>query len=164
MLEVSPVVVGSAEDAEPLYIDDPLLPGELIDPNSVDQLCERYDAIKQVSDKLSLVLLDLRRAIAAKTEGEANTRRVAGRYWRAKVTMPDESFDQQTLKRLWAEYPEFAHEYLRIASVDVRRVEFKKLVNTASDQDDFCAFRDSLKGANEGRKGVPRVEIERAGT
>src|SRR5690348_11876578 len=119
------------------YIADPLHDGQLIDPNSIDELCERYDAIKGQAEKLEVALLLLRSAIAKKTEGDAVTRRVAGRHWRAKVTMPDEKLDQQTLKRLWAEFPELSHEYLRIASLDVKRIEVKKLVNTASDQDDF---------------------------
>ena len=141
-------------------IDDPLT-GEIIDTDSIDQMLDRFEALDEFNRKLYGTLLALRRAIAAKTEGDGVTRRVAGRLRRAKVIMPDESFDQTRLKALWNEYPALAQEYLKIDTVGVRKREYAKLVGTASDQDDFCAFRDAMKAANCGRTGTPRIEIER---
>jgi hypothetical protein len=142
-------------------IDDPIT-GEIIDTESIDHMLDRFSAIKEYHARLNLTLLLLREAIAAKAEGDGVTRRVAGRYWRARVTMPDERFDQSTLRRLWVEYPELAQEYLRVAALDVKRVEVKKLINTSSDQEDFKAFRSALLSANEGRKGAPTITIERS--
>jgi len=144
----------------PPEIDDPLT-GEIIDTDSIDAMLDRFDALDEFNRKLYGVLLALRRAIAAKTEGGGVTRRVAGRLRRAKVVMPDESFDQTKLKELWHGYPALAQEFLKIDTVGVRKREYAKLVGTASDQEDFCAFRDALKAANCGRTGTPKVFIEK---
>ena len=135
--------------------------GELIDTANVDQLIDRLEAHKQIVERLQGTINLLRRTLASLSSGEAVTRRVCGARRLAKVVMPDESFDQRTLKELWAGFPEVAPDFLRVASLDVRRREYAKLINTSSSVSDFMVFREQLMRANQGRIGTPRIEIER---
>lgn len=143
-----------------ILIDDPIT-GELIDPENVDQMIDRLEAIQLKSSLYYAVTMRLRRAIAAKTEGDTVTRRIAGANRKAKIIMPDESFEQSILKELWNSHPILAAEYLKIERLAVKLREYKKLLTTSSDQADFLFFKEALIRANVGRVGTPRIEIER---
>lgn len=139
-------------------IDDPLT-GEIIDTESIDQMLDRFEALDEFNRKLYGTLLALRRAIAAKTEGDGATRRVAGRLRKAKVIMPDESFDQTKLKAAYQLFPDF-REYLRIERVAIAKREYKKLLTTFTDNPDLAEFKSMLTSANQGRTGTPTIILE----
>jgi hypothetical protein len=140
-------------------IYDPIT-GELIDPENVDQMLDRLEAITAQSDLFYAVVKRLRLAIAAKTSGDSATRRIVGARRRAKVTLSEEIFDQSVLRELFNSHPQYAKQYLKVAMVGVQLREYRKLENTSSDQADFNFFRSGLIAANKGRIGLPRVELE----
>lgn len=135
------------------------LTGEVVNEQSIDELIDCYEYIDRKDKAIFAVKQRIKTLLLARTEGDAVTRRIAGAKRVAKLTLPAEGFDQATLKRLWAEYPELAAQYLRIESIAVQAREVAKLRNTSSDQADLVAFRDALIAASKGR-GLPTISIE----
>jgi hypothetical protein len=117
--------------------------------------------VQSAMSDLRPVEMQLRNRLASKCDGDAVTRRIVGRRRAAKITAPDESFDQTLLKGLWNSHPDLARQYMKIGVLDVQVREFRKLVNSTSDQADFTYFRDAMTRAHRGRIGTPRVEIEK---
>jgi hypothetical protein len=147
----------------PLASDDDIvcpLTGEVIAPDDIDGLIAMLDRVKSIGDRLYAVQMRLRNLLASKTEGDAVTRRIRGKKRLAKVTMPDVSFEQSILKELWNSHPQLAQEYMKIGTIDVRMREYKKLVDTASEEANFTFFRNALTRACRGRIGTPRVDVE----
>jgi len=136
------------------------LTGEVIDIADTDSLLDCYERVDRADKFNYATKLRIRELLAEKTEGNAKTRRVAGRRRLAKVTMPDDSWDQSILREAWNSYPKFRDEYLAISSLRVQSREFKKLVNTAGPPD-LTTFRDMLTRANRGPQGVPTISIEK---
>ncbi len=134
--------------------------GEIVDETSIDDLIDCYEYIDRKDKQLYAVKQRIKQLLLARTEGDATTRRVAGQRRKAKVTLSAETFDQAVLKTLWARFPELAAQFMRIESLAVQLREFKKLVNTSSDQANFIAFRDALTAAHRGRTGSPSISIE----
>lgn len=137
------------------------LTGEIVDETSIDELIDCYEYIDAKDKQIFAVKQRIKHLLLARTEGSAATRRVAGERRVAKLTLPAESFEQATLKRLWAEMPDLAEKYLRIESIAVQMREFNKLRGTSTDQPDLAAFRDALTAASRGRASLPSVSVEK---
>lgn len=155
----APVQPTAPPDLPGLEIECPLT-GEIVEPDDVDTLIDTYERLKLKNDQIYAVMLKIRLALAAQTEGDAVTRRVVGKRRRAKVTMSDEQFDQSVLKELWNSHEELARQYMKIASLSVAMREYRKLANTSSNQPDFVFFRDAMTRANRGRTGTPTIAVE----
>lgn len=137
------------------------LTGEIVDETSIDDLIACYEYIDAKDKAIYAVKQRIKSLLLARSEGEAATRRVAGKTRIVKLEMPSESFEQSTLKALWESHPALAEQYLRIEKLAVQMKEFKKLRGTASDQPDVVAFRDALTAASRGRAGLPSITVER---
>lgn len=137
----------------------PLHAGEFVEVDDIDGLIDMYEEIDAVDKKVYGAKLRIRTALANLTEGDAKTRRVKGTRRTAKITMPDDSWDQSILKEVWNSYPDYADDVLAIAALRVKLREFKKLVNT-SGTDAFNQFRDMITDANRGPVGTPTVKVE----
>lgn len=145
-------------DLPGLEIECPLT-GEIIEPNDVDGLIDCYERLKLKNDQIYAVLLKIRLALAAQTEGDAKTRRVQGRRRRAVVEMPSESWEQSILKEAFNSFPQYRDQVLKIDTIGVKLREYKKLVNT-SGPPDLTTFRDMVARANRGQTGTPTVKVE----
>lgn len=159
----SPPATPPAEQAQPSEFDlfelvDPLT-GEILDRDNVDDLIDSYERLKQTSDRCYAVQMEIRRILADKTEGDAKTRRIRGKRRAAKITMPDDSWDQSILREAFHSYPQHRDECLKIDTVKVMLREYKKLVNT-SGPPDFETFRDMVTKANRGPTGTPALAVE----
>lgn len=137
------------------------LSGEIIDPDSVDDMIDQLESIKAINRQLYAVELQLRDRLAALTEGDAKTRRIRGERRAAKIEMPGLGWEQSKLKEAFAQFPEFRDEVLKIDSIGVKLAEYKKLKNTSSDDPEFLKFRDAITAACKGPTGNPSVTVEK---
>ena len=133
--------------------------GELVPAGDIDQLIEAFERIKLADAAIYKAKREVQIALADLTEGKAKTRRVRGRRRRAKVEMPDSSWDQSILKEAFNSYPQFRDQCLAIASIRVRKREYQKVRNEAGPAD-FMQFRNMLTQAEGPPTGTPRVTIE----
>lgn len=133
--------------------------GEIIDTSDADQLIEAYIRIEDRDREIFAAKCELRKAIGALTTGEAKTRRVRGRRFRCKVTMPDERLDQSKLKEAWNSYPLYAPDVLRIAQIELRKREWGKVQNESGPAD-FMTFKRMVEAAILPPTGLPRIEVE----
>lgn len=145
-------------ELEDFDLIDPLT-GEVLDRDDIDGLISAYARLKSVNDRCYAVLLELRRILASKTEGDAKVRRVRGRSRVAKVEFPSDSWDQSLLKEAFNAYPQHRDSVLKIDSIGVMLREYRKLVNS-SGEPDFNSFRDMVTKANRGQTGTPTVTVE----
>ena len=133
---------------------------DLDDSKSTDKLIGLLEQIKNTEKQLYAVKPLVVRELAARTEGDAKTRRVMGDDRLAKVTMPDLSWDQGILKEAWNSYPKFRDMCLKIGEITVALRDWKKIENTTGG-DDFNQFRDMVKAACRGAIGSPSITIEK---
>jgi hypothetical protein len=133
--------------------------GEITQVDDIDGLITLYEGLDRVNKQAYAVMVRVRELLAAKTEGEARTRRIYGERRKAKLEFPSESFTQSELKTLWEEYPDLRDEALKIDAIGVKLREYKKLVN-ASGGERLNAFRDALSRACRGCVGTPTLKIE----
>lgn len=156
----TPAAPSSGEGAGLLAADivDPFS-GEIIDPQDTDALIDCLERVKKASDGLRTTEMLVREKLVAMTEGDAKTRRVAGRRRKVVIEMPDDSWDQSILKEAFNSFPQHRDGYLRIEKLAPKIREYKKLVNT-SGPDDLMTFRGMLEKANRGQTGTPSVKIE----
>jgi hypothetical protein len=151
----------SADDSDSLdsmWVDP--LTGEAVDSNSVDELIECYQRAKAMGDRLYSMQVRIRELLASRTEGDAVVRRVRGDKHSAKVTMPDEQFEQALLKEVWNSHQEIASEFLSIERLRVKKTEYRKLINTTG-TDAFNFVRDTITKSCRGRVGTPSISIEK---
>ena len=159
-LKVPPVAEPGGFDQPPGddWIEDPLT-GEMVSVDDVDALIDLYENIKKTADELWATKTQLQKALAAKTEGTAKMRRVVGQSRKVKIEMPGASWEQSKLKECFHSYPAWRDDYLRISTLSVKLVEYKKLVGTTG-PDDFDTFKKMLMDAEGSPTGTPRVSIE----
>lgn len=134
--------------------------GELIEANDIDKLAQAYLAAKAQVGELNAFAARVAKHLAAKTTGDAKTRRLRGEKTRIIVEMPDDAFSQPPLKEAWQAFPKYAEKYLRIGSVDPQMREYKKLVNETSEDAEFLKFKALVLSANKGPTGTPRIALE----
>jgi hypothetical protein len=140
---------------------DPIT-GQVLDQGDADQLIDAYERAEEHSRTLYHYLLTLRRLIAEKApeEGPSRTRRVQGQRRRATVCLPADKWDQSKLKEVWHSFPDLAPQYLRIESIGIRAVEFKKLLGTGGPPNVETVKR-MIVSANRGPQGLPTVKVEK---
>lgn len=143
----------------PQLDDIVMFDGEVVDRDDPDALIDAYEKVRQLETVVDALKGQLRKAIAQKTTGENKTRYLVGRRRKAKVTFPADQWDQGKLKEAWHSFPRLRDDYLRIAKVDPKLVEVRKLERSTGD-DSFNTFRDMVLGANRGPQGLPTVSIE----
>lgn len=148
-----PVIVEVPELMNPLT-------GEIIDRESIDDLIDHLESLTDLSKRMYAVQCEIRTLLEAKCEGDAVTRRVQGKHRRAKIVLPDESFEQSVLKELWNSHHDLAQQYLKIGTLNVQMKEFNKLRKTSTDQAALQFFRDAMTAASKGRSGLPTVTVE----
>jgi len=136
------------------------LDGMLVAVDDPDGLIDLYEQLDLFDKHLYATKLKIREALAALTEGDAKTRRVMGKRRAAKVTMPADSWDNGILREAWESYPALRDGYLRIAKIEPRLREVKKLANT-SGTPEIETFRNMVLSANRGPTGTPSISIER---
>ena len=134
--------------------------GSLIDLTDIDSLIRGCVDCKTLLDDLRCFEETLRRTLGGFTQGEAKTRRVKGKTLQAKLEMADETWDQPVLKEAWESYPKIRDNYLKIGTISVKKVEFNKLANMATDDPAFKQFSGMLKAALREPTGAPRVSLE----
>ena len=145
--------------APPTEIEHPLSPGEIVALDDIDGLIDLYEQLDGIDKRIYGTKIRIRDALAKMTEGDAKTRRVKGKRRTAKITMPDDGWEQSILKEAWNSFPDYAEDVLAIASLRVKLREYKKLVNTSGDAS-FTTFRDMVTSANRGPIGTPTISIE----
>lgn len=147
------------DNQSPADIEHPYRSGLIASVGSVDELAGMLQSVKVEIDRLRATEYALRNAIAGLATAETKTKRVAGERFFCKVTMPDDSWEQATLKRLWADSPNLATVYLRIASLAPNLTEVKKLTNTSGNQD-LEKFKSQLLSARRPANSPPSISIE----
>jgi hypothetical protein len=132
--------------------------------DAVDELIEAYqahDAIERVArqekQKIALQIASL----SPMGDGFRTTR-LRGEKLRCKIEYPPDSWDQSLLRECWFSYPQYAEQFLAIASFRVKLIEFKKLLRESGPAAFEC-FKQMLQKANKGPTGTPRIVIEEGG-
>lgn len=133
--------------------------GRQVDPDDIDGLIDAYEESKAVADQWYAFNRRIRELIGKHAEGEGKTLRVRGHERRAKLTLPDDGWDQSILKEAFNAYPQFRDEVLSIASLRVKAREWKKIKNETGPAD-FETFRSMIENANKGPQGLPTITIE----
>lgn len=134
--------------------------GEILKATDIDQLIDVYESVSAAINEAYAVQRWIRERAAELTHGETKTRRLVGKRRKAKVTMPDDGWDQGQLKEAFNSFPQYRDEVMTIASLRVRLREFKKLSSSQGDNS-FNLFRDMVVAANKGPQGLPTVAIEK---
>ena len=141
------------------FYADPIT-GEIVDFDSIDDLIDSYERMKTLNDRLYAHIVICKQVLAKHTVGTTKTRRVIGERRAAKIEMPDDSWDNKTLKELWEQDQELAKQYLRIEKIAPQMREVKKLL-ASNGNEKFQNFRNRLLAANNGPSGNPTITIEK---
>ena len=148
--------------AEDGTIDDPLSDGEFVDTYDVDGMIDLYEKLSAVDRQIYSAKLRIREVLAQMTKDDgqtAKTRRIQGQRRKAKITMPDDKWEQKILRDAFSEYPELAAVVLSIASIRVKKREYDKLTRTTC-EGATEEFRDMLMAANQGQQETPTLTVE----
>jgi hypothetical protein len=142
----------------PAEIECPLT-GEIVRLSDADGLIDLFERVKRTGDICYAVQMKCREALAAMSEGDTKTRRVRGRRRLAKITMPDDAWENSLLMEAFNSYPQYRDQCLRIERIKVMLRDYKKVVGTAGPPD-FEQFRNMVSKANRGPCGTPVVTVE----
>lgn len=133
--------------------------GELVPCGDIDQLIDAYERIDGRDKELYAAKSAVKQALLRLTEGDTKTRRIQGHRRKAVLTLPADKWHQEKLKEAWNAFPHLRDQCLKIGTISVALMEFKKLLGT-SGTPDVNTFRDMLAAANEGPSGLPSVKVE----
>jgi hypothetical protein len=109
---------------------------------TVDDLLHDY----QLQAAIEKVARDAKHAIAARLaalatrEDQCRTTRILGEKLRAKIEYQPDGWDQSPLRECWFSYPQYAEQFLSIASFRVKLVEFKKLAGRSAQRAMLARF------------------------
>lgn len=145
-------------DLEPTGITNPLT-GLPVDVDNVDELVDCFEHVKNVADECYATKRRVAERLAKLTSGDKKTRRIEGERRRAKVEMPSTAWDQKLLRSAWDEFPGVAERCLKIATIGVQAVEYKKLLETTGG----IVLMDFIKAvqlADKGPQGTPTITVE----
>lgn len=145
-------------DLEPTGITNPLT-GQPVDPDDIDDLIDCFEHVKSVADQCYAVKKRVAERLASLTNGDKKTRRIEGVRRRAKVEMPSTAWDRKLLRSAWDGFPGVADRCLKIETIGVVAVEYKKLLETTGGPVlmDFIA---AVKAADRGPQGTPTITVE----
>lgn len=147
--------------AESRSIMNPIT-GALVDMDDIDSVIRACVEAKEIRDDLTIFDDTVRRRAAEFAAGASGkTRRIQGKELRAKIEMPDETWDNSILKEAWNSYPDLRERYLRLSKVDVDKREFNKLRGMTTDDPKFAQFMGMLFAAEKPPTGAPRVSLEK---
>lgn len=136
--------------------------GEIVSLNDVDAMAETFARIDAMDKEIYAVKVRIRRRFGELAMGDKKTQRVQGKRKLVKVTMPDKLWDQGVLKELYNSFPDVRDDYLKIESIRVRLMEFKKLVNTSVvDNPPLDYFRKTLLAAERPANSPPSIIVEK---
>lgn len=115
--------------------------------------------MKLHADQCYSVKSRIAKILAGMTDGDKKTRRIEGLRRRAKVEMPGISWDQKQLKETWHKFPGLESRCLKIATIGVDLVEYKKLKTTTGGPVlmDYIA---AVMAADRGPQGNPTITVE----
>lgn len=143
----------------PAEILDPQT-GEIVEAGDADQLIDAWDRLKEMEAACRDFKTALATALCAlTTDFETKTRRVRGQRRRAKIEMPDSSWEQSRLKEAWFAYPQYRDEFLTIATLRPKLLEVKKMLSEVGGLE-FETFKKLLLSADLGPRGLPSVTVE----
>lgn len=148
-----------AIESQATIIEHPYRSGWIARSDNVDEMADMLQTVKAEIEKLKLCEYALRNGIASLATAATKTKRVSGERFTCKVVMPDDYWEQATLKMLWSGNQELAKKYLRISSLAPQMVEVKKLENT-SGSSELEDFKHRLFGARRQSNSPPSVSIE----
>lgn len=144
--------------ANALEIVDPTT-GEVLDRDDVDGLLSAYLRIRDRSQALYVVELQIREAVAEKAQGDGKTLRVRGERLRCEVMLPGDNWRQSVLKEFAERFGTLARDWLRVATYAVNMREWKKVLNE-SGPEEFEAAKKMLSGACEKSTSPPTIKVE----
>lgn len=132
--------------------------GEVVDRDDPDALIDAFEKVREIEIAVDALKAQLRKAIAQKTTGDTKTRYLQGKRRKAKIVFPDDQWDQGKLREAYHTYPQYRDDYLRIQSLGVKLIEFRKLERTTGEPS-LNLFRNMITNANRGPQGLPTVSI-----
>lgn len=133
--------------------------GEVVDLANADELIDCLERITKLDQTIYAAKQRVKSAIADLCTGDQKTRYVRGKRRRAKVESPSDSWDQPRLKEAWNSYPQHRESALKIATIGVKLMEFKKM-EKESGPADFEQFRNMIAGAKKPSGAAPTITIE----
>lgn len=142
----------------PHSVSIPLPWGRSVEVTDVDNLIAAYARVERVYREAREAKLALANALMANTSGDQRTRYVRGATAQARVEMPDDTYDQTSLKTAWHKYPKFAPEVMTIGYLRILKRGLDRMLRTSGDAE-WTAFRELVEGANKGATGTPTITI-----
>lgn len=137
--------------------------GTLVDMGDIDSVIVACDECKKLAADLRSFDQMIRQRALQLAQGTAQTRRIRGRKYQAKVVLGDQYPNQSVLKEAYNAFPQFRETYLRIGSLQLQKRETNKLANMTSDDPAFDQFKRMIEAAIEqGSQGLPSVTLENA--
>jgi hypothetical protein len=128
--------------------------------DSIDELVDMLQTVKGEIESLRSCEMSLRAALAAMCSGSRKTQRLSGERFKVKLTWPDDTWQQSTLKELWTGDPQQSATYLRIATLAPNLREVKKLEETFSGNERFLTYKEKLLSARQPATNPPTVTLE----
>lgn len=145
----------------PTSLEDPTT-GEVVSTEDVDGLAAMWMRLRDLEDRCRRARVLIIHQLEAKVAHmSTKTRRLRGETVRIKIQMPDDSWDQVELRKAWDAHPTLAAKYLRIARLEPKLIEVRKLDSETGDTG-FEVFRDRVLQARRPPTGNPYVTIEGA--
>lgn len=129
-----------------------------VDTENLDDLLGALNVVKTELAELREFERALREVVFRKSTGDTKTRRVISDRFEAKLTLPDDNWDQKVCKWAWANFPDLASVYLRIGTILPNLREVKKLESSSGDAE-FLKFREVLLSARSPSTAPPTVSI-----
>lgn len=148
------------EQPETPEIVDPLT-GELIAADDPDALIDLHERCRREAEKIYVAKTLCAKALALATTGEAKTRRLVTASGRKiKIEMPSNNWNNATLKKCWAAFPDLREQYLRIATIEPQLREVNKLRETTTEDGQFAAFKQLVLSAEQPPTAMPKILVE----
>lgn len=142
-----------------LFVRHPFRPNQVAKPGDVDDLVTLYETMQREYKQLESQLHTIRQLLTAMSMGDKKTRRLQGKSRRVKLTMPDDSWDQDALRSAWFDFPQYAEKALRIDRLSPRLIELKKWENMSGAKD-FEVCKKLVLGARRPASRPASITIE----
>lgn len=141
------------------HVAHPFRSGVKADRDNIDELIDLLQVVKGELESLRSCEYSLRSALGVLAQGTRKTTRLVGTKFRAKVSWPDPTWQQTTLKELWQEDPQQSQTYLRIATLAPNLREVKKMEETYGNER-FETYKAKLLGARQPATSPPSITVE----
>lgn len=141
------------------HIAHPFRSGLQVNRDNIDELVDLLQVVKNEIESLRSCEYSIRSALGAIAQGDRKTQRLRGDKHRVKITWPDDTWQQTTLKELWQADPQQSGIYLRIATLAPNLREVKKMEETYGNER-FEAYKQKLLSARQPATSPPSVTVE----